>query len=255
MFFAVLLSSCISFSTTNLSAFLEGQGIELVLRCLKESVHAGVSSLKLLDFYGGEAIHKKACEHLVKAGGLKFLFPMFIGSRIPKPFNQEVASNKTKRKWLLSIQAQIVRIFYALSRYLDDNSPEDAKARFLSKFVQDDRKCDRLVELLLLYDQKARKAEYNFYRSDVEEQVQEEETIQLAALDAKLKGGGELFHRLGAIAACACVNSKRCHERILSQLQLQQSGIGLVKAAVEEFSSVLGQGEQKDQLAKYLKSI
>lgn len=253
----VLLSSCISFSTKNLSAFLEGQGIELVLRCLKECVHAGASALKLLDFYGGEAIHKEACEHLVKAGGLKFLFPMLLGSRIPKPalLDLKTASKKAKRKWLLSIQAQIIRIIYALSRYLDDESPEDAKARFLTKFAEDDRKCDRLVELLLMYDQKARKAEYNFYRSDVEEQVQEEETIQLAAMDAKLKGGGELFHRLGAISGFVCVNSKRCHERLLSQLQMQQSGIGLVKAAVEEFSNVLGQGEQKDQLVQYLNSI
>ena len=174
----VLLSSCISFSTKNLSAFLEGQGIELVLRCLKECVHAGASGLKLLDFYGGEAIHKEACEHLVKAGGLKFLFPMLLGSRIPKPalLDLKTASKKAKRKWLLSIQAQIIRIFYALSRYLDDESPEDAKARFLTKFAEDERKCDRLVELLLIYDQKARKAEYNFYRSDVEEQVQEEQT-------------------------------------------------------------------------------
>ena len=74
-------------------------------------------------------------------------------------------------------------------------------------------------------------------------------------MDAKLKGGGELFHRLGAISGFVCVNSKRCHERLLSQLQMQQSGIGLVKAAVEEFSNVLGQGEQKDQLVQYLNSI
>ena len=119
-------------------------------------------------------------------------------------------------------------------------------ARFLSKFVQYNRKCDRLVELMLLYDQKARKAEYTFNCSDVKEYVQEEETIQFATMDAKLKGGGELFHMLGAICACACVNSKCCHERILSQLPLQQSGIGLVKAASEEFSSVLGQGSQKN---------
>ena len=91
--------------------------------------------------------------------------------------------------------------------------------------------------------------------SRLEDQVEEEETIQLAALDAKLKGGGEVFHRLGAIAAFLCVSSKRCHERILSQLQLQQSGISVVKAALEEFVSVLGPGAQKEQLQSYLSQI
>ena len=82
-----------------------------------------------------------------------------------------------------------------------------------------------------------------------------EEQVALAAFDAKLKGGGELFHRLGAIAACLCVHSKRCHERILSQLQLQQSGISLVKVALEEFVSVLGPGGQEEQLKSYLSQI
>jgi beta-catenin-like protein 1 len=249
------LSSSVTFSTANLQALLEGQGIELTIRCLKEQVHAGGSALKLLDFFGGDPAHKQACEHLVEAGGLKYLFPIFLGTRIPKLAPSQATTVKAKREWLHTVEAQTIRIFYALSRHLDDKSPEDGKARFLTKFVQDDRKCDRLVELLLSYDQKARKAEYNFYRSDVEEQVEEEETVQLAALDAKLKGGGDLFHRLGAISACVCVHSKRCHERILSQLQLQQSGISVVKAALEEFISVLEPGTQKEQLEYYLTKI
>lgn len=212
--------------------------------------------MKLLDFFGSDPLHKRACEHLVKAGGLKYLFPVFVGTRIPRPSQVQSITPKAKREWLHSVQTQVIRILYALSRYLDDQSPEDAKARFLSKFLEDDRKCDRLVELMLMYDQKMQTAEYNFYRrSELEDDVDDEEVIQLAAMDAKLKGGGELFHRLGAIAALICVRSKRCHERILSQLQLQQSGIGLIKTALAEFSAVLGSGTQKDLVDFYLKSI
>ena len=211
--------------------------------------------MKLLDFFGGEKTHKVACEHFVELGGLKYIFPIFLGSRIPKLAPSQATTVKAKREWLHSIETQSILILYALSRHLDEKSPEDGKARFLAKFVQDNRKCDRLVELLISYDRRARKAEYNFYRSDVEEQFEEEETIQLAALDAKLKGGGDLFHRLGAIAACVCVHSKRCHERIMSQLQMQQSGISLVKAALEEFISVVKPGTQKQRLESYLKNI
>jgi beta-catenin-like protein 1 len=251
----IALSSCVTFSPSNLSAFLEGQGTELVMRCLKERVHAGGCSLKLLDFFGGDPVHKRACEHLVVAGGFKYLFPMFLGNRIPKLAISQATTVKARREWSNAVETQTIRILYGLSGHLDDKSPEDAKARFVTKFVQDDLKCDRLVELLLSYDEKARKAEYNFYRSDVEEEVEEEEMVQLAALDAKLKGGGDLFHRLSAIAACLCVHSKRCHERILSQLQLQQSGISVIKAALEEFVSILGPGSQKEHLESLLKSI
>lgn len=244
---AVLLSSCISFSTQNLEAFLEGQGIELVLRCLKERAHSGACGLKLLDFFGNETIHKRACESLVKAGGLKYLFPLFLGSRIPQPAKpSQVISTKAKKEWYLSIQTQAIRIMYSMCRYIDDDSPKDAKSRFVSKFAGDESKCDRLVELLLSYDQKMRTSEYNFYRHSEEEE--DEELLQLAAMDAKLQGGGELFHRLGATAAFVCLNSKKCHERISGQLHLQRSGIGLISSALKEFAAVLQDGAQKDQV-------
>lgn len=245
--FLVLLSSCISFSTRNLEAFLEGQGIELVLRCLKERVHAGGCALKLLDFFGSEPIHKRACESLVRAGGLKYIFPLLLGTRIPNPAMLQVVSGKAKREWYLTIQAQVIRILYSMCRYIDDHSPEDAKVRFVSKFAADERKCDRLVELLLMYDQKMRNAEYGFYLHSNEADA-DEEFIQLAAMDAKLQGGGELFHRLGATAAFICLNSKKCHERILSQLHLQRSGMGLILSALKEFEAVLEDGYQKDQV-------
>ena len=251
----MVLSSCLTFSTSNVEAFLKGQGIELVLRCLKERVHAGGTALKLLDFFGSESVHKQSAEHLVAAGGLKYIFPLFLGTRLPKPYNFEHASKKTKREWKHSIESHSIRVLYCLVRHLDDKSPDDSKARLIAKFVEDESKCDRLVELLLQYDQKARQAEYQFYRSGVEDEMMDEDAVQLAALDAKLQGGGELCHRLGAIAAYLCAQSIRCHERILNQLKLQQSGISLIKATVEEFASVLGPGPHKEQLDGYLSKI
>jgi beta-catenin-like protein 1 len=117
------------------------------------------------------------------------------------------------------LETYTIQIIYALTRYLTPSSPEDAMERVLVKFSEDDNKCNRLVELLLKYDQKARVAEYKFYRSTDEED-------ELAALAFKLKGGGDLFHRVGAICAFCCVGSKRCHVFIRDQLILQKSGIG-----------------------------
>jgi beta-catenin-like protein 1 len=138
---------------------------------------------------------------------------------------------------------------------LTPSSPHDGQERFLVKFLENEcEKCDRLVELLLKYDEKTRLAEYKFYReNDVAEEDQQRES--LAALDAKLRAGGDLFHRLGAIAAFVSVHSKTSHAHLLEQLTLQGSGIGVVKAAVGEFVSVLDAGDQRQRLQDYLEKI
>lgn len=254
---ALALSSCMALSKTNqnVSAFLEAQGVELVVRCLKERVHAGGCCLKLLDFAGNDETQKKAAEGIVTAGGLKYLFPMFSGSRIPKP--SQSTSLKEKREWYQEATTQTIRIFYALAVQLDETSPEDAKSRFIAKFVDDAHKnCDRLVELLLEYDKRARIAEYKFCRSATDDQEKDDEQLSLAAFDAKLGGGGDLCHRLAAIAAFVCVNSKRCHERIISQLKMQQSGLSLVKDSLKEFATALrSDGRQQKLVQMLLKQV
>ncbi len=253
---SMILSSCISFSTLNLSSFLEGQGVELVIRCLKERMHAGGSCLKLLDFFGAEETHKIAAEKLVTAGGLKYVFPIFVGRRIPKPATQASRTPKAKHKWLAELKAQTIRIFYSLTIHLDSQSPQDAKSRFIAKFVEDDLKyCDRLVELLLEYDERARKAEYEFFRSDIEDNIDDEQ-VALAAFDAKLSGGGDICFRLAAVIAFVCVNSKRCHQKIVLQLKMHESGISLIKNALAEFSlSLSSKGRQKRLIEELRQNI
>jgi beta-catenin-like protein 1 len=206
------LAAALTYSSVNVDKFLQAQGIELVLRCLKEKVHAGGVALKLLDLQS-----TRACEQMIKAGGLKYIFPLFVGRAIPKPID---TSKKARKEWLHMLEEDTISILYTMTRYLTPQSPDDAMERLVVKFSEDDNKCNRLVELLLKYDTKARMAEYKFYRSN------EEEEDELAALAFKLKGGGDLFHRLGAICAFCCVGSKKCHVLIRDQLILQKSGIG-----------------------------
>jgi beta-catenin-like protein 1 len=229
-----------------ISQFLEAQGPELIVRCVKEKVHAGGVGLALLDMRD-----KHACEQLVAMGALKYIFPIFMGRSIPKPAPSSTSGKKAKRAWLHKLEEHIIFIMYNLTRYLSDSSPDDAKQRLLVKFLDHD-KLDRLVELLLSYDERARKAEFKFYRySDGDD----EEDDVLGALSAKLAGGGDLFHRIGAICAFVSVNSKRSHSHLMEQLTLQKSGIGLVKTAIQEFVSVLADEEQKAQLQQYLEQI
>ena len=99
----------------NVVDFVEYQGIELMLRCLREKVHAGGGALKVLNFAlsgparnaseedssnGSDDVYKKACETFVHAGGLKILFPLFMARKnaIPCPaLCSEAGSNLAKK--------------------------------------------------------------------------------------------------------------------------------------------------------------
>jgi hypothetical protein len=317
----------------NLTMFIEAQGIELMLRCINEKVHSGYCSIKILFFCvsGPSESYKRAAEVFVDAGGLKSLFPILMGrkSSMPKPAKCSDAGNldvirkyaalqkqnrrkgkgeqqkkpsrrmkqvlAANREWFHTLEAHSIQILYGLTRYLDDSSPRDAKLRVASKFIENDgEKCDRLVELCLKYDAKMRQAEYDYFKSDEAEEAEENGIdIDFAAMNAKLKAGGDLFHRLGAIIAFAATGSKRAHEHILEQLRIQNSGIGgknflrflysidiinivynfsyffslyyivvlsftyiVIKAAISEFASLINdEGAQQKQLLEYLSAI
>ena len=114
--------------------------------------------------------------------------------------------------------------------------------------------CDRLVELLLEYDERVRKAEYQFFRSGIEDTLTDDQ-VNLAAFDAKLSGGGDIYYRLAAVTAFVCGNSKRCHEHILAQLKMQQSGVSLIKRALDEFSSSLNVDGRQKKYIDYLNAL
>ena len=76
--------------------------------------------------------------------------------------------------------------------------------------------------------------------------------LDLAALDARLRGGADVLHRACAVAAFTGTGSRRCHGHLLEQLQLKEGGgMVVVRTALEEFASLLGDGEQKEQLRRY----
>ena len=264
----IVLDGALTWSATNVQRFGQAQGMQLVLRCLKERVHAGGVALKWLDFTttttssnDSNSVYQKACQDLVhEASGLKYLMPLWMARNLPKlTILESMGKKETKRRkkeWNVNLQETTIRILYDLVRFLPEQDEHDCLARLVTKFAQDKDKCERLVELLLQYDEQARKAEYNFYKSDVEESLSSDQEVQLAALEAKLQGGGDLFHRLGAVAACIAVHSKACHEQMLRKLKQFQSGMGLVTVALEEFMQVLDdESGQKTKLQSYLDQL
>ena len=269
----------------NVADFVEAEGIELMLRCLRQKVHAGGGALKVLNFaLSGSStssnVYRVACEAFVSAGGLKIIFPLYMSrkSAIPCPAacseggsdlakkgsKSGAASSKraknaahARKRWLVEVEQNAINVMYALTRHVSQDSKYDAHSRLLVKFVEEDcEKCDRTIELCLKYDEKARIAEYQYYRSDAAEEAEQMGVdVELAALDAKLRGGGDLFHRTCAILSFACVYSKRCHGHVRDQLKVKGSGITVIKEGLTEFATLLADESQKSQIENYIAEI
>jgi beta-catenin-like protein 1 len=111
--------------------------------------------------------------------------------------------------------------------------------------------------LCLKYDERARLAEYQYYRSDEADELEQSGDVdmELAALNAKLRGGGDFLHRICSVASFASTGSQRCHQHVLEQLETQNAGMGVVKKALEEFAALLNKGRQKEQLRGYLEAL
>ena len=160
---------------------------------------------------------------------------------------------KQKAEYYKKIETTTIRIIYGFVRHLHDDSPHDAKARFIVKFMDDESKVQRLIDLYIKYDQQVRLAEYKFYQSDMEDTIRAElgatsssETmLQLAVVDAKLNAGGDILYRLAAIIAFCCCTSKNCHTCIIDQLKSKQSGISVIKDTLQEFIGMLDVGSEQ----------
>jgi len=236
-------------------SFLDAQGPELILRAWKERVHLGGVGIQLWDIR-----HPHACEHLVTSVGiLKPLIALLMGRAVPHPATvgqmTKTLTPKAKRTWYVNIERHVLNILYNLSRFLSEQSPDDAKQRLLVQLVQPNT-LDRLVDLLLHYDMKVRKAEYKYMYNhrhpdddddDDDNDDNDKDPYDPAEFMAtKLASGGDLFHRVGAICAFVCAHSQKAHSHIQKQLVLQQSGIGLVQVAVQEFISILDDTDNTD---------
>lgn len=240
----------------NVIDFVKAEGIELMLRCVRQKVHAGGGALRVLNFALSKSstsrnccdndcdddAYKIACETFVNTGGLKLLFPLYMARKsvIPCPAacsdggsalaKKGVRGSKrartavnARRQWLVDVEQNVVNIMHSLTRHINLTSRYDAYSRLLVKFVEEDcEKCDRTIELCLKYDERARIAEYQYYRSDEADEAERLGIdVETAALGAKLRGGVDLFHCSCVILSFACVGSKRCRRHIMEQLKLQ----------------------------------
>ncbi|RHY12401.1 hypothetical protein DYB25_008341 [Aphanomyces astaci] len=115
------------------------EGFELMLRCVKENKFCTTSALRVIDH--ALMNHTRNCERFIQIGGLKQLFPAFMG-KLKRKKREEGTQNE-----------HIVSILATLCLWLPVESSRDAVLdRLHAKFLEMNfEKTDRLVDLLLAY--------------------------------------------------------------------------------------------------------
>lgn len=157
----------------NQTRFRLGEGLELMLRCIKELKYAAGLAVRTLS----HAIdnNKSNCERLVDAGGLKVIFPMLMGRGLPKSDKKKGALAKRE------IEEAVVAIVSQLCLQLFDSRERDCASRLLLKLTENDyEKLDRCSELFAKYSEqlKATEARIEARRRELEASVDDEEELE-----------------------------------------------------------------------------
>ena len=138
------LSSVLISSSEGQSQFMELEGFELMIRCLKEQKYAALCSVRSISY----AIinNKIACEKIVNIGGLKYLFPILMGRGLPK------MKKKSTGSLIYDVEQSILSIISQLCIHLHNSNENDSSVRLLAKFIENGReKLERCTELYLKY--------------------------------------------------------------------------------------------------------
>jgi beta-catenin-like protein 1 len=119
----------------NQTKFRHSEGLELMIRCMREQKYARTCAIKVLDF----ALDKSPsnCERFIQQNGLKAMFPAFMGKGLKgKGKSKSDIDKKT-------LEEHTVNIVYSLCTHTkimerSDGTPADPKSRLLAKFKENE---------------------------------------------------------------------------------------------------------------------
>ena len=158
--------------------FLELQGMELMIKCMKEQRYAALCAVKVINYAITD--NKKNAEKLIEVGGLKYIFPMFLGRGLPKimVMSKKKSLNSEQKE---TLEEDIISTICQICMLLHDSTAHDCSIRIISKFLENDHeKIDHSTELIVKYSRQLKATDYQL------------ESVQLAALRAQMEETGTI---------------------------------------------------------------
>ncbi|RSH89598.1 hypothetical protein EHS25_002149 [Saitozyma podzolica] len=221
-------------------AFLEAEGVELMVIMMKEKLLARTRAIKVLNYAMQTEEGSDACERFVEVQGLKTFFAAFMGK-----------GGEGKRKKLgatssFEDEEHLLGILVSLFTNLASDTP--ARIRLIAKFIEADyEKVDRLLEMREVAETKLRAvnreitAERRVMEANREEVSDEDETEwYLRRVDAGLSS----LQNADYVLAWVCMedDGAMMHARIL--LDRKNQTFADVIEVLEELKENVGDEEE-----------
>ena len=227
----------------NQAAFLEGEGVELMLLIVRAKGAGKTGALKALDF----ALTRcpAAAERLVDAGGLGAVFAAFSGRSLGAC--RRLRGAEAAREEELRSVSLVAQLFAQLP--LGD----ERRSRLAAKFVEaGHEKVDRLAELWVAWARRLRAAEADLPPA---EEGDDEGDAEAERYAARLEGGlFTLQHLAAALAELWAHGHPGVNQRALSALRVGGCELADVRTVLREAAAGLGdagvEGEAAAELEK-----
>ncbi|OAD79104.1 hypothetical protein PHYBLDRAFT_176618 [Phycomyces blakesleeanus NRRL 1555(-)] len=214
------------------SAFLEGEGVELMLIMMKERTLARIRAVKVLNYALTGEEGRPNCIRFVDALGLKTMFPIFMGKGLKK-------LKKSHKVFVESEDEEhIMCIILSLLRNL---SPDELqRARVIRKFIEDEyEKVDRLLEMKEYYEARDQRvlAEIEEDKKGLDEDELEElkEDFYLRRLEAGLF----TLQRVCLLLAVLTAEDNGIKEQVLMLMKRKDEDMSSVFKILEEETALM----------------
>ena len=253
------------FNTLNTSLLVPGnkplfgelQGPQLLMQCIRKQSFLSLNAYKSLDFSLQNCITN--VDILIKEGGLKLLFPAFMGRGL-----KSLLGNKKKNKELRNLQAHIASILAQICIAVSimsnkggaahqtpnesgvhkssSQSTSDNFYRLLSKFLEENyEKTDRVIKKYLSYKVLFSKQElkvqnrrqYGEASSDDDDYDENDELSSLQPLQ-----------EICIVLAFLCSFSEECQRHIIKRFKDEKEEIGNVAILLSQYIQALGEEEE-----------
>ncbi|GAB9465628.1 Beta-catenin-like protein [Globisporangium polare] len=221
------------------SHFRRLEGIELVLRCMKDRAqYVFRGALRILNHtMMGNA---RNCERLVEVGGLKILFSVFMGKKKAAKSKNKRAKGTERAKE----EENTMSIMASLCALLTPEAKYDVLDRFHAKFVENDmEKLDRVVDLFVKY--LGRVEQSDMAEDDDEEEEEDEDERYLRRLDAGLF----TLQRVTHVVAHLCAFSKKNRAYVMVKFHERSIEMDVLTQILKEQLEMLGPGASEVEAA------
>ncbi|GAA5847831.1 hypothetical protein JCM9279_006655 [Rhodotorula babjevae] len=238
------------------SAFLDGEGVELLVLMLKGKNLSRTRAIKALDHALQGREGAPLCERFVEALGLKTLFAAFMGRSdgSKKKKNAQLAPTHEDTEHILSLLS-------SLFTSLPSDTPQ--RTRLLAKFVESDyEKVDRLCEVREELERRIEKGVDPAVAADMDD-----DELYLEKID----NGLFALQLADYVAAWVCMEDDGARDQLKMLLSRRDKSLRDVVAVLDEYRDNIGvdddvpedapptEGEERRailyQLARYLESV